>query len=307
MPDFYMAKEVRFSVSDEEKADISIVKLVLYNLLFFVPIGVALYISVILANMTYQFFETSPRMTIQFYMLIFVFLIFFIVIPFIRRRENVRGVRYSLFGFFIVAIGLSLPSIIVNRDFSILYNMFNHLAIYILLTFIYCPEVLGMDVDLSKWFKSYKQMLIIFVYVSIVTLFVLGYGWYFYGMYQDGGEAAFSISVDKEVTYGTFIYYSIVSFTTIGYGEITPLSTAARLFTSIEAMIGMITNVIFVAILFVYISNFQAFIKSQEKEIKEIKREEKAIRKEEKAIKKEEKKLIRLEKKYHEKKKKKKS
>jgi len=209
--------------------------------------------------------------------MMFVFVIFFFVIPYIRKRENVKGVRYALLGFLVVAVGLSIPSIIVNKNFNFLYNLFNHLAVYILLTFIYCPEILGMDIDLSKWFQSYKQMTIIIVYISIVTLFVFGFGWQYYQMYEDHPTNAFDIGFEKSPSYPTFVYYSIVSFTTIGYGEITPVSTIARMFTSIEAMLGMIINVVFVAILFLYISNFQAFMRSAEAEHKKEEREIKKI------------------------------
>ena len=135
-----------------------------------------------------------------------------------------------------------------------------------------------MDINLSKWFKNYKQMLIVLVYVTIVTLYVLGFGWQYTVMYNDHGEQAFAIGFDKPVTYGTFIYYSIVSFTTIGYGEITPLSTAARLFTGVQAMMGMIINVVFVAILLLYISNFQAFIKTEQEEHRKEEKEIRALR-----------------------------
>ena len=272
-----MKKEVRFSLFEGHKEEITLTKLIFYNLLFFVPIGITYAASIFLAKATYQYFEASPRTVVQIFMMVFVFLIFFFIIPFIRRRENIKGVRYALFGFFIVAIGISLPAIVINKDFSILLGIFNHIAVYILLTFVYCPEVLGMDIDLQKWFKSYKQMLIVLIYIAIVTFYCLGFGWSFYNMYLDN-ENAFSIDFDKPVGYGTFIYYSIVSFTTIGYGDITPISTAARLFTSIEAMVGMITNVIFVAILFVYISNFQAFMKGQKAEMKELKKIERLER-----------------------------
>lgn len=38
----------------------------------------------------------------------------------------------------------------------------------------------------------------------------------------------------------TMIYYSLVTFTTLGYGEITPTSTAARLMAGSEALIGLL-------------------------------------------------------------------
>jgi len=144
---------------------------------------------------------------------------------------------------------------------------------------------LGMDIDISKWFKHYKQLLIIGIYVSIVLLYVAGFGWIFYNMaVVDPG--AFAYSLDKPVEYPTYLYFSIISFATIGYGDITPVSAGARFLVCVEAVIGSIVNVIFIAILFVYVSNFQAFLRGLKEEEKMIKEEERLIQKEEGVIKK---------------------
>ena len=39
---------------------------------------------------------------------------------------------------------------------------------------------------------------------------------------------------------GNLIYYSFVTLTTIGYGDIYPINITARLFSSLEAVIGQI-------------------------------------------------------------------
>jgi hypothetical protein len=216
-------------------------------------------------------------------MIFFTLILFSILIPIVRRRESVEGVRYSLIGFLIVAVGLTLPSIILEWDFSPLYIQFPHLATYILLTFIYCPEVLGMDIDISKWFQHFKQILIIIVYCSIVIFYVSGFAWVFYSM-ENADPAAFSHDANEEMGYPTFMYFSIISFATIGYGEILPVSPGARFLVCVEAIVGSIVNVIFIAILFVYVSNFQSFIRGVKEEEKKIEEEERLIKKEEATI-----------------------
>lgn len=263
--------------------EISLKKLVFYNFIFFVPIALLIFFSFFLANYLSPVFNTSKSVTVQILMIFFTLILFAIIIPVIRRRESVEGVRYSLIGFFIVAIGLTLPSIILEWDFSPLYIQFPHLATYILLTFIYCPEVLGMDIDISKWFQHFKQILIVVVYCSIVIFYVAGFGWIFFGM-ADADPYAFSYSIEKDTEYPTFLYFSVISFTTIGYGDITPVSTGARFLVSVEAIMGSIVNVIFIAILFVYVSNFQSFIKGVKEEEKKIEKEERLIQKEEEII-----------------------
>ena len=45
----------------------------------------------------------------------------------------------------------------------------------------------------------------------------------------------------------SFLYYSLVTLTTLGYGDITPATTAAKVFSSLEAVIGQLYLVITVA------------------------------------------------------------
>lgn len=251
--------------------EISLKKLAFYNLLFFLPILGFIFLSGYLAGILQPYFNTTRNITAQMLMIFFTLGLFFVIIPFIRKRENVKGVRYALIGFLIVAVGMTLPTLVFRRSVSLLFIELPHIASYILLTFIYTPEVLGMDIDISKWFKHYKQILVILVYCSIVILYIMGFAWLYFNMAKvDPG--AFAYNVDKPVVYSRYLYFSVISFTTIGYGDITPVSTAARFLVCTEAMIGAIVNVIFIAILFVYISNFQAFIK-------ELKKEEAAIEK----------------------------
>jgi len=267
------------------EGEISIKKFIFYNLLFIIPIFVFLKISDWIADYILKPLNTTHLVAMQILMMGFTFLLFMVIIAIIRRRENIRGVRYSLFGFLIFGIALTLPSLIIQRNPSLLYMEFIHIAHYILLTFIFCPEVLGMDVDISKWFRNYRQWTVIFVYTSIIMFYMLGFAFLFYSIAK-ADPAAFNYSAPKPITYSHFIYFSIVSFATIGYGDITPVNEAARFLIGVEAIIGSIINVIFVAILFVYISNFQAFSKDMRKEEQMIKEEEKLMKEEEKYIKK---------------------
>ncbi|MDP7140947.1 MAG: potassium channel family protein [Candidatus Woesearchaeota archaeon] len=273
--------------------EITITKLILYNLLFIVPIVLSVMLSRLIAVRIHEKFETTVNIMVQVIMVFVTMIIFFFLIPFIRNRESVKGVRYSLIGFLIVAVGLTLPMLIIKRNPSLFFIEMPHLATYILLTFIYCPEVLGMDVDISKWFKQYKQLMVILVYVSILIFYTFGFGWIFFNI-AASDPGAFSYAADKPIVYSQYIYFSIITFATIGYGDITPVTAIARFLVSTEALIGAIVNVIFVAILFVYISNFQAFFREFKKEEAIIGKEEKMIKKEEKKVEKEEKYIEKL-------------
>ena len=50
-----------------------------------------------------------------------------------------------------------------------------------------------------------------------------------------------------EETRFTFIYYSFVTITTLGYGDVTPVADVAKSFSFIEAVVGQIYLVVLVA------------------------------------------------------------
>jgi voltage-gated potassium channel Kch len=52
-----------------------------------------------------------------------------------------------------------------------------------------------------------------------------------------------------------FLYFSIVTIATVGYGDITPVTTTAKILTSIEILTGIV-------FLIIIISNFRLFFKS---------------------------------------------
>jgi hypothetical protein len=63
-----------------------------------------------------------------------------------------------------------------------------------------------------------------------------------------GGELVTTAANDILVTEpGVFIYYSFVTLTTLGYGDITPIKPAARLLSSLEAVTGQLYIAILIA------------------------------------------------------------
>jgi voltage-gated potassium channel len=137
------------------------------------------------------------------------------------------------------------------------------------------------------------------IYLSVVLLYLVGFGALYYDVYNDPANPhAFKFDTEKTPALETFIYYSMVSFSTTGYGDIIPVSAAARLVFFIESLLGLVINVLFIAILLVFISNAEFLSqRSEEAEIaKEVKQEESEIKKEEKQIKKELKEIEKVEK-----------
>lgn len=270
---------------ENTKTDISLLKLVNYNLLFFIPLMIFLLFAMKIGAVYSSYFEASPGVTAKILMVPFMAIMFFFIVPFIRDREKVIGIRYSIVAFFIVGLGITLPSAITG-DYGLILSIPSYFASYILITFIFCPEVLGIERNIRDWFKHRKQLSIVTIYLSIVLLYVLGFGALYYDIYVDHPES-FKLSIDKDPHLASFVYYSMVSFTTTGYGEILPISTAARLVFFMEALIGLVMNVVFIAILLVFVSNAEFLSQRREEHSieKEFKKEEEAIKKEEQELK----------------------
>jgi len=130
-----------------------------------------------------------------------------------------------------------------------------------------------MDVDIGTWFEQYKQLMILVVYVSMISLYILGFAWMYFQMAIDPTYGAAFNTPDETAQYSSYVYYSVVIFGTIGFGEITPVTKAARFTSALEALMALIINVIFIAILFVYVSNFRDFLKKEERQIKAAQKE----------------------------------
>ncbi len=277
--------------SESGKKDISLLKLVNYNLLFFIPLMIFLLFAMKIGGVYSDYFEASSGVTAKILMVPFMAILFLFIVPFIREREKIAGIRYSILAFFVVGLGITLPSAL-KGDYGLILTIPNYFASYILITFIFCPEVLGIERNIRDWFRHRKQLSIVVIYLSIVLLYVVGFGSLYHDIYTDpANPAAFKLSVDKEPHLASFVYYSMVSFTTTGYGEILPVSTAARVVFFMEGLIGLVMNVVFIAILLVFVSNAEFL--SQKREERRIAGE---FRKEEKEIKAEEAELKRFEK-----------
>ena len=154
----------------------------------------------------------------------------------------------------LIGIGFTMPSAL-RGNFNLLMALPTIFAHYALLTFIYHPEVLGVAKDIQRWFAQHRQFSIILVYLSIVLLYVVGFGFLHFQAWNGSYVPnAYAFANDRTATITTFMYYSTITFTTIGYGDIVPISRAARLLAISEAFLGLTINVLFIAILLMYIS-----------------------------------------------------
>lgn len=226
-------------------------------------------------------------------MMVMTLVLFFFLIPILREREGIRGVRFGLFLFLIISLLMTIPPL-YKGYYNFLFIMLIYIANFILATFMNCPDVIGISGDAENWFKHKIQLMILLIYTSIVTFYIMGFAFMLYEISMDPAHPnAFSYNENITPSYPAFLFYSVANFVTVGYGEINPLSNAARLVVSIESMIGMIINVVFIAILLVFVSTYSRLEEKMEE--KKLRKEEEKIKKEEQHIEREEEKIEQVE------------
>ncbi|MEM7761401.1 MAG: potassium channel family protein [Cyanobacteria bacterium P01_A01_bin.40] len=85
---------------------------------------------------------------------------------------------------------------------------------------------------------------------SICVYLLIGFVWaLLYGITSSLDSNAFSQSIVEIDSYGRAIYFSFTTLTTLGYGDIIPVSPLAKMLTNLEAIIGQLYPAILIAIL----------------------------------------------------------
>lgn len=87
------------------------------------------------------------------------------------------------------------------------------------------------------------------IYGAIVVYLIIAVMWAFIFKVVEGLQpGSFTITQGlEEETLFNFIYYSFVTITTLGYGDVTPVTDVAKSFSFIEAVVGQIYLVVLVA------------------------------------------------------------
>jgi hypothetical protein len=126
---------------------------------------------------------------------------------------------------------IELPYLVLVGDcFGILFLAF---TVIITLSFIFRERVITVNV----------------IYCSIVVYLLVAIMWSFvFSVLESIHPGSFKIGIDQvEAGRFLFIYYSFVTITTLGYGDITPITAIANSFSFLEAVIGQIYLVVLVA------------------------------------------------------------
>ncbi len=85
---------------------------------------------------------------------------------------------------------------------------------------------------------------------GICAYLLIGFVWaLFYGMVATLNPQAFSQAIVLKNSYLQPIHFSFTTLTTLGYGDIVPISNLALVLTDIEAIIGQLYPTVFIALL----------------------------------------------------------
>ena len=175
--------------------------------------------------------ETLPEISIktkQFLRYFEIFSITIFTVEYILRlfvsKKKLKFI-FSFYGIidlmailpFYLTIGIDLRSIRVFRLFR-LFRIFKMLRFNSAIK------------HLSKAFKSIKEELILFFVLSSFLLFLSSVG-----IYYPENEA--QPEVFKSVFHS--LWWAIATFTTVGYGDIYPITAGGKIFTSIMLLIGL--------------------------------------------------------------------
>jgi len=126
---------------------------------------------------------------------------------------------------------VEIPSLVLVGDFfGILFMAF---MVIVILSFIFREQ----DVTSNT------------IYAAIVVYLLMAIMWAFVFSVLEGiNPGSFAIAEGQiKVGRPLFIYYSFITITTLGYGDITPVTAPANSFSSLEAVTGQIYLVVLVA------------------------------------------------------------
>ena len=85
---------------------------------------------------------------------------------------------------------------------------------------------------------------------GICVYFLIGFVWaLLYGIVASFDPQAFSQPLIEAESYGKSIYFSFTTLTTLGYGDIIPVSPWAKMLTNLEAIVGQLYPAILISIL----------------------------------------------------------
>jgi hypothetical protein len=190
-----------------------------------------LFISMVLMFILRPFL--TQHLTIAYLMEIFLFLIFLSAVYAIRQKKSVFIIALFLLLLTEILALLSYLKDIPSLDMlsNILGGLLLAYTAAIIVHHLFTEDKITGDVIMG----------------AICAYFLMGLVWALaYSTLEFFQPGSFQMP-QGTVNQATFTYYSYVTLTTLGYGEITPISAPARSFAVLEAMMGQIYLAVLIA------------------------------------------------------------
>lgn len=138
-------------------------------------------------------------------------------------------------------------NLLINSKPILLFGLSIEIVFFALTTSVIISHVL-----------SYKRVTADKIYGAICGYLLIGIMWaLLYTLLESAFPGSFRIEHGLETLprggssyayyFGNFIYYSFVTLTTLGYGDITPISNPSRVISSLEAVVGQLYVAVLIA------------------------------------------------------------
>lgn len=106
-------------------------------------------------------------------------------------------------------------------------------------------QIQDREIETSTYLRTQAQVQMVNNFWNEVHGYVflnIGFGFLYYGLwtfFNHFGSVAFRVPADASITLSDFLYYSVVTVTTLGYGEITPALWPTQLLVVAHLAIGV--------------------------------------------------------------------
>jgi len=127
-----------------------------------------------------------------------------------------------------VFIKNNIPDLLSIIPFDSIFRAIRILKVFKLIRFAKATKLIRLGVLLSKLNKSMKRFLQTnnFIYIIWITITVIFTG-------------ALGISLVEKMTFSDALWWAFVTATTVGYGDLSPSTSAGRIIASILMLIGI--------------------------------------------------------------------
>ncbi len=130
-----------------------------------------------------------------------------------------------------------------------LYDL-STIAFLLLIQLVYILYLGGAAYLILRDILLSQQITIDTIRGGICVYLLIGFVWaLLYGITASLDSNAFSQPIIEIESYGRAVYFSFTTLTTLGYGDIIPVSPLAKMLTNLEGIIGQLYPAILIAIL----------------------------------------------------------